>query len=166
MSEETIDLEYYGRKKALRIYFPWLVGSEFMISQNEKTPVNREDAQRLINDFPEIFRVYEPDELEVFMAKKEAEKKAMDLARAKAKREMEKEEAKAVAANSDGKDKQLDLATIEFETDKDGESYLCPFCDKTYKVNKGKGKTLMVTHLEKEHAEQWAAALAAPPEAE
>jgi len=42
-----------------------------------------------------------------------------------------------------------------FETDEKGESYLCPLCDKTYKVNKGRGKRVMVEHLEKDHADEW-----------
>jgi len=42
-----------------------------------------------------------------------------------------------------------------FETDEAGINYLCPLCEKTYKVNKGRGKRVMVEHLEKEHAEDW-----------
>lgn len=42
-----------------------------------------------------------------------------------------------------------------FETGDRGNVYLCPLCEKTYKVNSGRGKRVMVDHLEKDHAEEW-----------
>lgn len=147
-------LEYFGKKNGQEIRRPWFRGA-IMILRDNPVYVERDVATRLMaENFGElVYREFKVSAFEQFR-QQQVEKLTAAMQAEKAAQDDHQQSAPTSTATVD------ELSDIEFEIDPASDSYLCPFCDKTYKVNKGRGKRVMVEHLEKDHAEQWAQALA------
>jgi len=135
-------IQYIGKKRGLHLTFPWLKAPVMMVPK-KPVDVDDDDGRRLTNDYPETFVVYQEDPLEKFIA----------------------ENTPAESFEEDEAPGQDVPATTEVSTNDDIEfevengKYLCPFCEKTYAATEA-GKPWMIKHLEKDHAEAWAKALA------
>jgi hypothetical protein len=125
-------IQYIGKKAGIHVRFPWMKKDVMMVPFKE-VDIDNDDGLKLINDFPETFQEWKPDPLQEFI------------------------KANTPAAADDAAGKAGGADEIEFEV-QDGK-YLCPFCEKSYAAT-DVGKGWLLKHLEKDHAEVWAAALA------
>jgi hypothetical protein len=146
-------LEYLGKKPGVHITFSWMKVAVMMVPK-KGFEVDDDDAKRLIADHPEIFRPYQESDLDKFIAANTVQESFdVDVPPVASDKEpTEEAPPEASGATADKYD------NVEFD-EKDGK-YLCPFCDQSYSIHKGRGKYYLIKHLETEHAEQWATALA------
>jgi len=137
-------LVYLGKKNPLEITLSYL-SQGYSFVPGVASFVEDDDGKLLVDRFPATFSVMgdAADTVEEKKADVVIDKALVDMPTVK--------EAKPIAPEDDIPPDD----DFTFETDDEGMNYLCPLCEKTYKVNKGRGKRVMVEHLEKEHAEDW-----------
>lgn len=156
LPEDKMLLEYTGRKPGIHLTFPWMKEAVMLVPL-KGFEVDDDDALKLINDYPEIFREFQEDPLQKFIRE---QKEADAAAKAKLAPELMAQSGQDAQVKADDDDQQLKIVDedkykdVTFEV-KEG-AYLCPLCDKTYKENRGRGKAMLISHLEKDHAEKWA----------
>lgn len=120
-------LKYLGNKSDLILSMASLMDGPYNFSESE-CEVSDFDGNQLMDENPNMF-----EEVASVVEEKKGE---------------------GDSPIGDGGGKEPDLDKIDFDIEND--RYLCPLCDKTYAVNKGRGKHHMVEHLEDDHANEWA----------
>jgi len=163
---------YIGLKVAIGLKTKHMTEKVFL-KRNTPVPFDAVYGRKLIAEYPKVFREYEESDLEKFEREHCADLVPLSPGTVVLPVDPGKKNPPPVVAESGPllAEAGVDDLTEEEKAALDGfkaeeaefemidGSLQCPFCAKAYKENSGRGKHVLINHLEEAHRKLWAQAI-------